>query len=49
VNYLITITKVGQMEIEAESEDEACSIAEDMEAEGSFFMNIEIDVERCES
>ena len=48
MKYAVTITKQGTMHIEADSEEEARSIAEDMESEGAFEMGIDIDVEPVE-
>ena len=43
--YTVTITKYGTETIEASSAEEAEEIARDQEAEGSFFMNMEVNVE----
>jgi hypothetical protein len=48
MKYLVTITKRGTMQIEANSEEEALSIAEDMESEGAFEMGVDIDIEQVE-
>lgn len=49
MKYVVTITKEGSMEIEAETEEAARAIAEEMESEGSFWMSgVEINVEKVE-
>jgi hypothetical protein len=40
--YTVTITKYGTETIEANSLEEAEEIARDQEAEGAFFMNIDV-------
>ena len=45
MKYLVTITKCGQMEVEAGSAEGAERIAAELESQGAFEMGIEIEVE----